>query len=300
MKTTTDADAAKERTALLSISTDLLLITPSVIVAVLANSLILYTDLFGDLNVFLANVILWMILHRIRKGMGVSYDYGVGKMENLLGVIGAWFVMLTVGFIMYTSIGRLFAPVPLQTEATLMGALVMVVAMAAYGYLWVRNYRISKLLPSPVNEMQWRIPMSNTLISGGILLTLGAVILFREYRWSHYIDPVVSLIMGAFISYSFFGLIKTSLFDLLDRTLEENYQLIIVRELAAFYHDYDQLHGVRSRRTGGKVFIEIFLEFGADRRMGEVQQTVEAMRASLEEKIENSSVSISLATKPLC
>lgn len=295
----TDADSAKERTARLSIIMDLALIVPSVIVAVLANSMTLYADLLGDFNVFIANVMLWIILHRIKKGMGAHYDYGVGKMENLVGVIGAWFVVLSIGFIMYTAVGRLFSPVRLETEATLLGALVMFFAVAVYGYLWVRNYRINKELPSPVTEIQWRVPMSNTLISGGILLTLLAMVIFRRYPWSYYIDPVVSLVMGAVIIYSFYGLIRTSLFDLLDRTLDENYQIIITRELAAFFDEYVHFHGVRSRRTGGRVFIEIFLEFDADRRMGDVQQVVSALQQSLEGKIENSFVSISLATGPV-
>ncbi len=105
--------------------------------------------------------------------------------------------------------------------------------------------------------------------------------------------------IGGVIVYSFYGLIKSSLFDLLDRTLEEKYQLIITRELANHYHEYAHFHGVRSRRTGGRVLIEIFLEFDSDQRVGEVQQIIRSMRESLEGKIENSFVSVSLSTEPV-
>lgn len=296
---TPQADHVKERTALVSLTLDLVLIIPSVIVAIWANSMILYADLLGDLNVFIANVTLWMILRKLRKAVEAQYDYGLGKAENLIGVFGALFVVLSVGFIMYTSVQRLLSPVLLEAEAIRMGALIMFFAMIAYAYLWWRNLQINKTMPSPVTDIQWRVPMSNTLIAGGILVALLATILFRKYRWSVYIDPVLSLAMGLYILYCFFGLIKSSLFDLLDRTLDENYQLLITGELAAFFHEYEYLHGVRSRRTGGKVFIEIFLEFDADRRVGDVQHVIDAMKKSLEEKIENSSVSVSLTTKPV-
>jgi ferrous-iron efflux pump FieF len=46
------------------------------------------------------------------------------------------------------------------------------------------------------------------------------------------------------------------------------------------------------------VFIEIFLEFVPDQRVGEVQRVIRSMRESLEEKIENSFVSVSLSTEP--
>ncbi|SMP65389.1 cation diffusion facilitator family transporter [Desulfonatronum zhilinae] len=296
----TNADATKERTALISVIIDLAFLGPTLVIAVLANSMTLYADLLGDFNVLFANAILFFILHKMKKGMGVNFDYGAGKIENLIGVIGAWFVVLSVGYIIYTSIGRLVSPVPLDPGHLAMGAVIMLASMISSGYLWIRNYRIHKRIPSPVTDIQWRVPMSDTVIAGGILVSLLAMILLRKYAWSLYIDPVISLALGGVIIYSFYGLIKSSLFDLLDRTLEEKYQIIITQELAKFYHEYVHYHGVRSRRTGGRVFIEIFLEFDPDQRVGEVQQVIRSMRESLEGKIENSFVSVVLATEPVC
>ena len=290
-------DATKERTALITVVMDLAFLGPSIVVAILANSVTLYADLLGDFNAFFANAILLFILYKMRKGMGAQYDYGAGKIENLIGVVGAWFVILSVGYIMYTAIGRLFSPVPLDSGPLAMAAVIMFVYAIVNGYLWIRNYRIHKRIPSPVTDIQWRVPMSNAVVSCGILISLLAMILLRQYTWSLYIDPVISLIMGAVIVYTFYGLIKNSFFDLLDRTLEEKYQMIITRELARFYHEYVQFHGVRSRRTGGRVLIEIFLEFDPDQRVGEVHKVIESMRESLEEKIENSFVSVSLSRK---
>lgn len=299
MSTTIDPDATKERTAVISVILDLVFVGPTIVVAILANSMTLYADLLGDFNVFFANVMLLFILHKMRKGMGTQYDYGAGKIENLIGVGGAWFVVLSIGYIMYTAVGRLLSPVALDSGPLAMGAVIIFVSIIASGYLWIRNYRIHKRIPSPVTDIQWRVPMSNAVVSCGILVSLLAMILLRQYTWSLYIDPVISLIMGAVIIYSFYGLIKSSLFDLLDRTLDEKYQIIIIRELAEFFDDYAQLHGVRSRKTGGRVFIEIFLEFDDNRRMGEVQQVIQSMRTSLEGKIENSFVSVSISKEPL-
>ena len=293
------AAATKERTALMAVVTDLAFLGPSIIVAVLANSMTLYADLLRDLNVFIANAMLLYIIHKMRKGLGANFDYGAGKIENLISVIGSCLVMLSIGYILYMSIGRLLSPVPLDPVHLTMGSVVMLVSMITTGYLWIRNYRIHKRIPSPVTDIQWRVPMSDTVIAGGILVSLLAMIFLREYAWSRYIDPVISLALGGVIIYSFYGLIKTSLFDLLDRTLEEKYQMIITRELAKFYHDYAQLHGVRSRRTGGRVLIEIFLEFDPDQRVGEVHQVIESMRESLEGKIENSFVSVSISKEPV-
>jgi ferrous-iron efflux pump FieF len=299
MNTLINPDATKERTAVITVVLDLVFIGPSIVVAFLANSVTLYADLLGDLNSFFANAMLLFILHKMRKGMGAQYDYGAGKIENLIGVVGAGVVVLSVGYIVYTAIGRLLSPVPLDSSPLAMAAVIMFVYAIVNGSFWIRNYRIHKRIPSPVTDIQWRVPMANTVVACGILVSLVAMILLRQYTWSLYIDPVISLIMGAVILYAFYGLIKNSLFDLLDRTLEEKYQIVINRELAEFFDDYAQLHGIRSRKTGGKVFIELFLEFDGDRRMGEVQQVIQSMRMALEGKIENSFVSVSISKEPV-
>lgn len=293
------AETTKERTAVISMIADIALLIPSIIVAFYANSMTLYADLLGDFNVFFTNFMLWLVLYRVRKGMGAHYDFGTGKIENLITVMGAFALVLSLGYIVYTSVGRLISPIRLETDTTLMGAVIMLIATAIFGCLWFRNYRIYKVFPSPITEIQWRVPMSNALISSGILLTLLLMVILKKYSWSAYIDPIVSIIMCGYVIYTFFELIKSSLFDLIDKTLDESYQLIITRELVLFYDAYTQFHGVRSRRAGGRIFIDIFLEFDDDQRIGEVRQVVAEMQSSLESKIENSTLSIVLATRPM-
>ncbi len=138
--------------------------------------------------------------------MGASYEYGSGKIENLIGVIGAWFVVLSTGYIVYTAIGRLLSPVTLEPGPLAMGSVIMFLSMVTCGYLWVRNYRINKKIASPVTDIQWRVPMVDTLIAGGILISLQA----------------------------------------------------------NFFDEYVRFNGVHSRKTGSRVYIEIFLEFDPD------------------------------------
>ncbi len=86
--------------------------------------------------------------------------------------------------------------------------------------------------------------------------------------------------------------------DLLDKTLDEELQIVIVRELAAFFDEYHALHGVRSRRSGSNVYIEILLEFEGGKQMHEVQKTIDRIKISLEQKIPKSSVSIVPTSTP--
>ena len=86
--------------------------------------------------------------------------------------------------------------------------------------------------------------------------------------------------------------------DLSDKTLEETSQLVVVRELAVFFHDYEQIHGIRSRRSGNVVYLEIFLEFRQDLPFGAVQETMDRIRTRLETHIGNSRVLVVPSRSP--
>jgi divalent metal cation (Fe/Co/Zn/Cd) transporter len=76
--------------------------------------------------------------------------------------------------------------------------------------------------------------------------------------------------------------------------------MVIVRHLAVFFNDYTALHGVRSRRSGSNVYIEIFLEFDGEKKMCEVQEVINRIKVSLEAHISKSSVSVVPTSSAAC
>jgi ferrous-iron efflux pump FieF len=131
-----------------------------------------------------------------------------------------------------------------------------------------------------------------------VLISLLISELFRNFPLALYADPVSSLLLCGYILYSAYGLLSASVSDLLDRTLEESLQLTIVRLLGEFFDEYEQVHGVRSRRSGKNIFIEVFLEFDGGKRMADVQYTMDKMANSLERYIPESRVMIVPSTSP--
>jgi divalent metal cation (Fe/Co/Zn/Cd) transporter len=88
------------------------------------------------------------------------------------------------------------------------------------------------------------------------------------------------------------GVFSSSCYDLLDGTLEEADQLKIMRELVGNYERFDMIYGVRSRRAGNRTFIDIFLGFDPERRMGAVQREIEAIRRAVAAQFPNSTVTV--------
>jgi divalent metal cation (Fe/Co/Zn/Cd) transporter len=104
------------------------------------------------------------------------------------------------------------------------------------------------------------------------------------------------LLLSGLLLFSAYRVITGSFFDLLDHRLEESLQFIILAEVAAQLHEIAELHGIRSRRSGSSVYIEIFLEFDGRRPMAEVQTVINRMKEGLEQQIQGSHVTIVPAT----
>jgi divalent metal cation (Fe/Co/Zn/Cd) transporter len=141
-------------------------------------------------------------------------------------------------------------------------------------------------------DSQWRLFRTKAFSDASVLAALVLTMAFHGAGWALYIDPLASFVIAGFLLQSGYRVISTSLPDLLDKTLDESLQMVIVRELALFFEEYTALHGVRSRRSGNHIYIELLLEFDGEKKMCEVQETINRIKASLEEKIPRSEVSI--------
>src|SRR5262249_60353218 len=88
------------------------------------------------------------------------------------------------------------------------------------------------------------------------------------------------------------GLLREALPALLDRALTEPMQVQVNRTLAAFFHDYDELISVRTRRSGNIAHVEITLGFPENKTVGEVSRIIAGMQDHLREAIPESDIVI--------
>jgi anti-anti-sigma factor len=82
----------------------------------------------------------------------------------------------------------------------------------------------------------------------------------------------------------------TNLYHYYER--DEALQTEILRELSAHFDEYADFHGVRLHRDDNRLYIEIFLEFDPEKKMRQVQYSINNIKRKLEAKIKNSEVLI--------
>lgn len=290
--------AEREKSIFLGFVCALGLLIPSIAAAYIARSLTLVVDILISLAETLASLMSWLIIRQVARGKNHEFNYGFGKLENISGLGVAAVMLASFMVVLYEGIERLHTPVSVVQSGVIMGLLITTFAAVADTWLWVKNHRLARRQKSPLMEAQWRFFRSKSVCDYCVLASLGLTLGLRAYEWSHYIDTIFSFILSGFLLVSAYTITADSMYDLLDRTLDESLQLEITRLLVAHFDEYENLHGVRSRRSGGHVYIEIFLEFDGGKTMAEVQKMIDHITADLESKIPSSHVMICPRTTP--
>lgn len=259
-----------------------------------SNSSVLLADFLKTTIEFFAVLLSLLAMYRIQRGNDAKYQYGLGKLENLSSMFVA--TAMTLSFLIIS--GMAFKNIVHPGHISGYGLWISIFSQTLYffinGLLCLKNYRASKLGASPIMASQARLFLTRFIGNLFILLSLVLSMTMKNYTWSVYIDPTASLIIALAIFLSTIGIFKSSFMDLLDKTLEENHQMIILSELARCFDEYEQIHGIRSRRSGNKVYIEIFMEFDPHKTVGEVTKTIAKLSSNIAEKISGSSVTIGI------
>jgi cation diffusion facilitator family transporter len=260
----------------------------------IANSVTLFSDLLRSGADTFANLLSWLTMRRIATGKALAYDYGYGKLENLSSLLVAGTMLVSLVIALYGAVVRFREPVIIRNVG--LGFFVALYSTGVNAWSWRRTFLLAKRENSSILESQWHNQRTKTVANLCVVLSLGLSLALQQHHWAEYIDPVFSLVLSGFLAYSIYSIVSMNVSDLLDRALDESLQLVILRELAAYFEDYVAFHGMRSRRSGKAVYVDLFLEFDGTKTMAEVQKVIDAMRAGLEQKIPGSHVVISPAT----
>lgn len=282
----------KEHSIRLGVILGLFGLATGLFAAFTSNSTAVLSEVLKNAGLTAAVVMSWLSLRKVRLGKTEGYNYGYGKLENFSGLIVAAVMIASIFLILYHTIERFHDRVEMHPVGVDISLVFSVIALVCSIALWRHDYHLAKEEHSPLMESLWRMYRSKSVSTAVVVLSLLLSIAFRNHEWSLYIDPIGSLIVSMFLAYSIYSVTTESMYDLLDRALEESLQLVILRELASHFDEYEALHGIRSRRTAGNTYIELFLEFEDERKMSEIQRTIDSIKADLEQKIQGSYVVI--------
>ena len=242
---------------------NVLLLVFKFVAGILGHSAAMVADAVHSLSDFVTDVIVLAFVRISSKPKDKSHDYGHGKYETLaMTIIGMALLAAAIGIIYggaqkiadWLGGQRLEAPGTLALWAALLS---VVLKEAVYRYSMLKARQLNS---QAVEANAWH-HRSDALSSVGTAIGIGGAI-FLGQRWT-VLDPLASVIVGAFIVKVAIELLGRGIGDLLEQSLPDEIETEIL-QLAATVPGISEPHDHRTRRIGDHYAIELHILVDGD------------------------------------
>ncbi len=253
------------------------------IAGILGHSAAMIADAVHSLSDFITDLIVLIFVHISGRPQDKSHDYGHGKYETLaLTVIGIALLIVAVGIFHNGALriaawwrgDELEAPGMLALWAALIS---IILKELTYRYT-IRNAR---KLDSPALEANAWHHRSDALSSIGTAIGIGGAVLLGK-RWA-VLDPVASVVVGAFIVKVAIELILQGMRDLLEHSLPDEIEDEIM-QIAKSEPDVIEPHDLRTRHIGNRYAIELHILMNGNITLSKAHDHADSIESRLKQR----------------
>ena len=253
---------------------------------IIGRSSAMIADAVHTLSDFITDIIVVVFVRISSKPQDKTHEYGHGKYETLaLTLIGLALMAVAIGIIVKGSMKiaswangeELEAPGSLAFWAAVIS---IVLKEAVYRYTTVKA---RKLNSKAVEANAWH-HRSDALSSVGTAVGIGGAVFFGQ-RWA-ILDPIASVVVGAFIVKVAFDLLKNGIGDLMEQSLPEAVETEILNMVGAL-PGVSKPHALKTRRIGNHYAIELHILMPGDLSLKEAHEKASEVEDLLRQRYGN-------------
>jgi len=224
---------------------------------VVTDSVALLSSLVDSLVDTLASLVNLLAVRASLAPPDHEHRFGHGKAEPLAGLAQAAFICGSALFLLIEATGRLLHPRPLaQAE---LGVAVMLVSILATVLLVAYQRRVVRQTDSVAIGADMLHYLSDVLVNGGVILAL----LLAGVPGFALADPVIALLIAAYIASAAWRILRRSLDQLMDRELPDEARARI-KAITLANPLVQDLHDLKTRESGLTTFIQLHLEMDGE------------------------------------
>lgn len=250
----------KTNVALLSVLSNTFLVAGKITVGLMINSVAIISEAIHSGMDLLAAIIAFVAVKISGKPADQSHPFGHGKAENLSGAIEALLIFAAAGWIIYESILKLIHPRHIDEPAWGVG--VMFISSALNWFVSHQLFIVSSKTDSIALEADaWHL-RTDVWTSVGVMIGLGIIWIGDHFLPTvnlNWVDPVAALMVATMILKAAYDLTIKSVRDLLDAGLDPAEEEKLRALIAAHDPHIRGFHNLRTRKSGGRRFIEFHI-----------------------------------------
>ena len=269
-------DQAKKLLTLVSrasVATAIFLLLIKVYAYWLTDSVSIMASMLDSLLDIVASIINLLAIRIALTPADKEHPFGHGKAEALAGLGQATFIAGSAFFLMFQAYLRIQNPE--QIAEMDFGIVVMIISIITTALLILFQRYVIRLTNSVAIRADSMHYMTDLLTNTMIIVAL--LLVGFGYPW---MDPAMALLMGIYILYSAWQIIRESIQLLLDRELSDDIQKSI-RDIVLADKDIEAIHELKTRESGLTKFIQLHLEMDGSMTLHNAHIISDRVMASL-------------------
>ncbi|HEX5504793.1 MAG TPA: cation diffusion facilitator family transporter [Thermomicrobiales bacterium] len=286
-KTRDTAQREKQRVALLSILGAVALTTLKLAVGIVTGSLGILAEAAHSTLDMVASVLTFFAVRLAGQPPDAEHRYGHGKAENLAAFVEALLLLLTVAWIAYEAVRRLFAAT-VHVEATIWAPAVMVVSIAvdfARSRALGRTAREHGSQALAADALNFKTDM---LSSAVVLVALLVLVIGRRTGWDAggwlpKADALAALVVAAIVLTLAGRMLREAVDVLLDRAPEERAGPLVAATRGV--PGVLDLRRLRLRQSGNHVFADVTIAVPRAASFAEAHAISEAVEDAIQRAV---------------
>jgi cation diffusion facilitator family transporter len=219
----------------------------------LTDSVSLLSDAAESLVNLAAAVIALFCMWFASRPVDTSHTYGHEKIEYFSSGLEGTLILVGAAGIAWFAIQRLLEPKAL--DYVWIGAFIALAAALVNLTVGLILLRAAKTTESIVLEADGKHLLTDVWTTVGVVCGLGLVWL----TGIHVLDPIVALVLAAYICWTAIELIVKSFNGLMDHALPAEEQAVLRKAIAAHLEPGTTFHALRTRQAGAHRFADFHL-----------------------------------------
>ena len=281
MTESSDAAVTSERTARLmrsatyaSVATASVLIVVKLGAWVATGSLSMLSTLVDSLLDVVASLVNLVAVRHALTPPDREHRFGHGKAEPLAALGQAAFIAGSAVFLLFEAVHRLYEPRAVMHSDVGIGvmvfAIVLTFALTRYQAFVVRK---TGSLAIQADSLHY---LGDLLVNVSVIV---ALLLVSQLGWVH-ADPLIGLGIVAYIVFNAWRIARGAFDMLMDRELPDEERQRI-REIALAHPEVRDLHDLRTRASGPKLFIQLHLELDGGMSLSRAHEISDGVEAEI-------------------
>ncbi|MGB0682443.1 MAG: cation diffusion facilitator family transporter [Magnetovibrionaceae bacterium] len=266
-----------------AVATALTLIGIKIAAWTATQSVSLLSSLMDSLLDGAASVVTLLAVRQALQPADEDHRFGHGKAEPLAGLAQAGFITGSGLFLVIEAVNRLIHPTPVvRTElgiAVILFSIVLTLCLVLFQRHVVKK---TGSLAIEADSLHYR---GDLFMNAGVIMAL----VLSGYLGFVYADPLIAMLIAAYIVHGAYGIGKIAVDQLMDKELPEA-ERQRVAEVAMAVAGVLDLHEMRTRTSGRDIFIQLHIELDREMSLLEAHRISETVEARIEKAFPGSEV----------